>query len=459
MQCRPAPTIQLIETVGECKEQFAKPDSPHGLASDPEYLLFLLERREMKTTVYVSRGQNSLRFLELLSVFIFAAQFSPVLCQGQTDSSNELEVKVGKTVEITASSINYCWYATVHRFSTGEILATMRMSGDDANPEGEFSAYSISKDGGQTWSRRYTMGAGANVDAAYTQVTREDGTIWSLGAGYDSLEASPPGQATEFHAVLTRFSRGGMEFDQVRDARIRLSEPALSKPPTVMATGRKDSTKLDAVYEANPWGAIVVGPGGEWLTTFYYMTEREPRQQRLVLIRSTDEGRSWEEDATIATLQPSDTSSTWMGKDGPNEAALVRLSKDRLLCLFRTGSNDYMGEAWSADNGKTWTVPVSSGFKGVAPHLRLLSDGLLASTYGRPGPVTIMLSADEGKTWTNVTPIFDGMSTHYTDLIEVEPGKLLVVYDNTPYGPKAIPSSDTSSKNAIYGTFVEIRRR
>lgn len=404
------------------------------------------------------RGRNSLRCLELLFVVLFATLLSPTLCHTLTDRSNELTVQVGKTVEITASSINHCWYATVHRFSTGEILATMRMSGDDTNPEGEFSAYSLSKDLGQTWSRRYAMGAGANVDAAYTQVTRQDGTIWALGAGYDSLEANPSGQAMYFHAALTRFSRGGMEFDQIRDAKIHLSEPAISKPPTVMETGRKDATKLSVVYEANPWGAIVDGPGGEWLTTLYYTTERGPRQ-RLVLIRSTDLGRSWEEYGVIAATQPNETHWpwTWMGKEGPSEAALVRLSKGRLYCLFRTG--DYMGEAWSVDDGKTWTTPVSSGFRGVAPHLRLMSDGLLACTYGRPGPVTIMFSSDEGKKWTNVTPIFDGMSSHYTDLIEVEPGKLLVVYDSTPYGGKPIPSSDTSSKNAIYGTFVEVRRR
>jgi len=413
----------------------------------------------MKAGVYAGRGRNSLLSLGLLFVVMFATHLSLTLCHGQTDRSNELKVQVGKAVEITASSINHCWYTTVHQFSTGEILATMRMSGDDSNPEGEFSAYSISKDGGQTWSRRYTMGAGANVDAAYTQVTREDGTIWALGAGYDSLEANPPGQAMNFHAALTKFSRGGMEIDQIRDARIHLSEPAISKPPTVMATGRKDATKLSVVYEANPWGAIVDGPGGEWLTTFYYMTERDPRQRRLVLIRSTDQGRSWEEYGIVAAIQPNEAPWPWMGKEGPNEATLVRLSKDRLYCLFRTGGGDYMGEAWSMDDGKTWTAPVSSGFKGVAPHLRLMSDGLLACTYGRPGPVTIMFSSDEGKTWTNVTPISHGMSTQYTDLIEVEPGKLLVVYDRTPYGWKAIPSSDKSSKNAIYGTFVEVRRR
>ena len=417
----------------------------------------------MKVKVHAGRRRNLLRYLELFFVVAFAALLTPTLCHTLTDPSNELTVQVGKTVEISASSINRCWFPTVHRFSTGEILATMRMSGDDMNPEGEFSAYSISKDGGQSWSRRYTMGAGANVDAAYTQVTREDGTIWSLGAGYDSLEANPSGQARNFHAALTRYSRGGMEFDQIRDAKIHLSEPAAPMPPTVMDTGRKDATKLSVVYEANPWGAIIEGPGGEWLATFYYLTERD-RRKRLVLIRSTDQGRSWEEYSVIAAMQPGGAPwplrrLSWVGDDGPDEAALVRLSKDRLYCLFRTGANGYMGEAWSADNGKTWTKPVSSGFQGVAPHLRLMSNGLLACTYGRPGPVTIMFSSDEGKKWTDVTPIFNGTSTHYTDLIEVEPGKLLVVYDSTPYGWKLIPSSDTSSKNVIYGTFIEVRRR
>lgn len=413
----------------------------------------------MKARVHAHGERSSLRCLELLCVVLFVASLSLTLCHGQSERSNELTVQVGKTVEITASSINHCWYPTIHRFSTGELLATMRMSGDDANPEGEFSGYSISKDVGQTWSRRYTMGSGANVDAAYTQVTREDGTIWELGAGYDSLEADPPGQATNFVAALTKFSRGGMEFDQVRDARIHLSEPAFSTPPTVMATGRKDATKLSVVYEANPWGAIIEGPDDEWLTTFYYMTERDPRQRRLVLIRSTDRGRSWEEYGIIAAVQPNETPWPWMGSEGPNEAALVRLSKNRLYCLFRTGGGDYMGEAWSVDDGKTWTTPVSSGFKGVAPHLRLMSNGLLACTYGRPGPVTIMFSADEGKKWTNVTPISGSRSTQYTDLIEVEPRKLLVVYDSAPYGWKDIPSTDASSKNAIYGAFVEVQKR
>jgi hypothetical protein len=189
------------------------------------------------------------------------------------------------------------------------------------------------------------------------------------------------------------------------------------------------------------------------------MTQRDSRRRRLVLIRSTDQGRNWEEYGVIAAIQPKEEPWPWMGKEGPNEASLVRLPSGRLYCIFRTGEGGYLGQARSADDGKTWTQPVSTGLIGVAPHLRLMSDGLLACSTGRPGPVIVMFSSDEGKTWTNVTTVSTGKSTHYSDLVEVEPGKLLVVYDSTPYGWHPIPLSDKSSKNAIYGTFVEVRRR
>ena len=68
--------------------------------------------------------------------------------------------------------------STVHKFPTGEIMVTMRMSPDECNPEGDFSAVAFSKDGGLTWSQRFTMGAGANVDGAYSASSPpQDGTI------------------------------------------------------------------------------------------------------------------------------------------------------------------------------------------------------------------------------------------------------------------------------------------
>jgi hypothetical protein len=71
-----------------------------------------------------------------------------------------------------------------------------------------------------------------------------------------------------------------------------------------------------------------------------------------------------------------------------------------------------------------------------------------------------MFSVDgRGEKWSHITPLFAGKSTHYTDFIEVEPGKLLVVYDSTPFGWQEIPMADADSRNVIYGTFVSVRRK
>jgi len=368
---------------------------------------------------------------------------------------------IGKTVEITSSK-RYCWYPTVHRLSAREILVTVRTGPDELHPEGEFSAYCVSKDGGRTWSQRYTMGAGGNVDAAYTQISPPDGTVLALGAGYDSAIPDPPGQTRQYHLALTEYRRGGMEVRQVRDAVLRLREPAQLMPTMLFDLGARDTSKLETVPEVNPWGAIVEGLNGDLLTTVYYITEKDRKQRRLVLVRSPDRGKTWDEFGVIAGLAPGEAPWDWMGTEGPSEAAIVRLADRRLYSIFRTGGGAYMGHSWSSDDGGTWTRPASTGFKGVAPHLRRLSNGVLACTYGRPGPVTIMFSMDgAGRNWSHITEVFRGRSTCYTDLIELEPGRLLVVYDSVPYGWHQIPYSDRdrSVKNTVFGTFIEVRKK
>ena len=409
----------------------------------------------------IRKGWSVLR-LSLVVAALFA-ELSFAISQGScSGGGGRLEVRVGETVEVT-SSYNYCWFPTIHQFPTGEILATMRMSPDEEHPEGEFSAYCVSKDGGHTWSRRYTLGAGGNVDAAYTQVAGEDGAIWVLGAGYLSLEPHPPGQTKQFRAALTKFSDGGAVIDQIRDALIRLSEPVHGRQPTLHDRHTKDASKLTEVFDLVPWGAIISGPKGEWISTLYYMPSSDVNHWRLIAIGSNDRGHTWDELGAISIPRRGTQPSSKMTlEEGPNEAGLVRLGGGSLYSIFRVdgpGTLRDMGESWSSDDGKTWSKTVDTGFKGVAPHLRLLSNGVLACTFGRPGPVTIMFSLDGGKKWTNETPLYKGMSTCYSDLVEVRPGEVLVIYDATPHGGDPIPISDKASKNSVYATFVEVRKK
>jgi hypothetical protein len=386
---------------------------------------------------------------------LLALGSSPRRCQAAGP-----EVLVGKTVEIT-SSHRYCWYPTIHRFPTWEIMVAVRMSPDEGDPEGDFSAYSISKDAGTTWSRRYTMGSGANMDAAWSPEPEADGKIWHL---YGYTEPYPPGQSQDFHLTLTKWSGGGMEFQQWRNVPLHFMEPILMIPNETY-----DRHVSDGDWPEHPelaaWGTIVHGLNGDLLAVVECKTVARSKYFRDVLIASHDEGKTWAQRSVVAAVEAEDNPWPWMGQEGPNESALVRLADDRLLTVFRTG-NGNIGETWSSDDGKTWTPPIAAPFKGVAPRVRRLSNGMLALITGRPDPVELILSVDgNGKEWTSPITIAEnhpqqqaGGSTHYTDFIEVEPGKLLVVYDNVPYGWFEIPFADRKSKNVVYGTFVEVHK-
>lgn len=402
---------------------------------------------------------NSKHFSRSLSANLpaIATLLALLLASGAWPRKSEaagLEVKVGKTVEIT-SSHRYCWYPVIHRFPTGEIMVAMRMSPDELNPEGDFSAYCISKDEGVTWSQRYTMGTGANMDAAWSSEPEEDGKIWHL---YGWVETYPPGQNQDFHLTLTKWSRGGMEFQQLRDVPLHFPEPILTDSTWTFDRHVSDG-HLKKLPWAVPWGTIVHGLNGDLLALVYCKTVSRQKYYRDVLICSHDKGITWKQGSVVAAVEPEDKPWPWVGTEGPNEAALVRLADGRLLTVFRTAPGN-MGETWSSDDGKSWTPPIAAPFKGVAPRVRRLSNGMLALTTGRPDPVEVMFSVDgKGKEWTSPTTIFDGKSTHYTDFIEVEPGKLLVVYDSVPYPWYEIPFADWESKNVIYGTFVEVHKK
>jgi hypothetical protein len=372
----------------------------------------------------------------------------------QSGQTGGLSVQVGKTIEIT-SSFRRCWFPTVHQFSNGDLMATMRMSPDEVNPEGDFSAYCISKDHGMTWSRRYTMGPGANVDGAWSQTPEPDGSIWQL---YGWVDPHPPGQARDLYLTLTKFSQSGMEIHQRRNIPLRMSEP-IQMAQTELFDRRVQDGELAQQPVVVSWGPIINSRNGGLMAPVYYTAESEPRYYRLALIRSDDGGETWREGSTIAAVRPGAKPWPGMGSEGPCEAGLVRLADGRLFAIFRTGGDGFIGVAWSSDEGRKWTSPVSLPCKGVALRVRRLSNGVLACSTGRPGPVVVMFSMDgTGETWSHVTPIFTGKSTHYTDFVEIEPGRLLVICDSVPYGWYSIPWADRKSKNTIYGTFVDVRR-
>lgn len=216
----------------------------------------------------------------------------------------------------------------------------------------------------------------------------------------------------------------------------------------------------------------VVAPGGELLVGAHaYLSPYQEsgalydlRRTSCVLMSSSDQGRSFHYVSTIAT--PDDA--PW-GNEGPCEPAVVRLPNGDLVSVMRTGSMVYpafagggspnMIHGRSSDGGKNWKLRRMM-IPGVMPKLVRMSNGVLVCAFGRPGN-NLIFSIDDGKTWGREVAITscDIRTTGYCDLIEVEPGRLLVVYDAFNMDMGGFWLWEPREVNGLIGVFVDVKYR
>jgi photosystem II stability/assembly factor-like uncharacterized protein len=131
------------------------------------------------------------------------------------------------------------------------------------------------------------------------------------------------------------------------------------------------------------------------------------------LVKTTDNGKSWHYVSTI-------------GAGG--EPAVARLSPTEFTAVIRGARTSQLTQTFSHDGGKTWDKPVPLEVGRVAPDLVLMSNGVLACSYGRPASC-IMFSIDGGKTWASHHVVTDRVGFNYASIREISPGRLLYVHD------------------------------
>jgi len=171
---------------------------------------------------------------------------------------------------------------------------------------------------------------------------------------------------------------------------------------------------------------------------------------RSILVRSTDGGANWQYFSTMAYDPNTDG-------EGLCEPCVARLASGDLFCIMRVSSGKPMYTVRSADGGSTWTEPVRLApyTASVFPDLVLMSNGVLACSFGRPG-CHLMFSVDgKGDRWTKRTTVFEGRSTSYTAIREVTPGRLLYVHDVVPAGWNKLKPGQF---NEIRGVFVNVTK-
>lgn len=174
--------------------------------------------------------------------------------------------------------------------------------------------------------------------------------------------------------------------------------------------------------------------------------DRKKVKLTTILYKSEDRGKTLTPVGVVAELRHAR-----YGKmaHGPGEPAIIALSDTELICVMRTGTRqgtagislnveaEDMLLARSLDGGLTWKRS-RMHVQGVMPKVIKMSNGMLVLATGRPGN-RIYFSVDGGRRWGGEIQLspYSQMSSGYMDIKEVEPGKLLVVYDmiNSPLPP------------------------
>lgn len=200
-------------------------------------------------------------------------------------------------------------------------------------------------------------------------------------------------------------------------------------------------------------GIVRLNSGG---LALFFAKQDDPAHIYMYMIRSYDEGRTWDEPMQITplagfqttandravvlssgriiiplggdtesipgkvgafTIYSDDDGETWQFGDFvdwttgyPAEPVLVELKDERLLILIRT-TEGHIIKAYSEDGGETWGEPIVTDIQSpYAPHMikRMPDNGmgpLLLIWNNSPTenrrPLTMAVSNDEGETWTN----------------------------------------------------------
>ncbi len=268
----------------------------------------------------------------------------------------------------------------------------------------------VSHDRGETWEKPQDGGPVMSVGVT------ADGTVVGLGVwgGDQDGEGIPQG-------TLWRSKDGGGTWES-----------------------RRVPVKMPAGVKPYAHRSLVVMPDGSLLVTFYM---RWPDQEKYHsgLLRSADDGDTWEYLADIA-----------YDPDAPGEGycepAMVLLGNGDLLCMLRTGGP--MFQTRSRDGGRTWDKPHQVMDHGVCPDLCLMSNGVLVCSYGRPN-AGIMFSYDgTGEKWEDARDLYTGMGSSYTTVLEIEPGLLLYFYDQSGFCGTPGPGP----MNEIRAAWVRVRK-
>jgi hypothetical protein len=329
----------------------------------------------------------------------------------ETLGKGQLRVQVGKPF-VLSKSTGYHWFPTLNQIGPKHLFASIWAAPDAAMPEHGILQLGVwTQDGGRTWGEPVSFHG--KQAGGHSWIRCADGTcVW-----------------------LSYFTR-------------TVDEKTVTCSVGRSEDGRTYSWSVGSVsfpQAVSPWKdgnaqmvfarSILQTSDGSLLASMYGRFVGDKRY-RSILVRSKDGGARWQHFSTMAYDPDVDG-------EGLCEPCVVELAGGDLFCVMRIGSGKPMRAVRSSDGGKTWTPPVELApyTASVFPDLVLMSNGVLACSFGRPG-CHLMFSLD-GKGDTAIR--------------EVAPGRLLYVHDVVPAGWKDLKPGQFNEIRGALVTVTKIR--
>lgn len=279
-------------------------------------------------------------------------------------------------------------------------------------------------------------------------VTERGARLWSLDNGATWTE---PG-------IASISPMNSHQLDDGRVVALTAWDRTFSRTHDVVIhtwAGPRSEKTTRTVQVELPWSAqlflhrtMIEAGDGSLIQTAYTRMEDQHRFRAFTL-RSTDGGQSWAYHSTLG-FDPASAFDT-----GLSEPAMVRLTDDTLLALMRTGGPTDVGplmQVKSTDDGLTWSDPVQIAEYGVNPHVIQLASGALVASSGRPGVYLLIDLTGTGEHWQQV-PIYDGSTSSYTTLLEIEPNLVMLLHDESGFMGTDLPDG---RPNRLYATYLRV---